>query len=840
MTTAAEDEGVAVELGIGDEVDTVWVEIDYAILQHFSKHLYSSPNKAVEELVTNGYDALATVVDVFLPGEVGGDSLLVWDNGESMDVLGLKRLWWIARSAKEDAGKDRFAESADGSIKRRMVGKFGIGKLASYAIGDRVSHLCRQNDDYLLVSVDYNDAPRLTTDGTEQRNGFSTPVMKLTADQAKGLVEGLFNTAPSNLDELLDQSHWTIAMVGGLKEGVSLSAGRLRWILGNGMPLRPDFAVRVNGETVEPSSLSDELVNWTFGTAEVQESLAAAWKGARDQAFVEGELTYGCDLEGQRAREVWVHMPGLGKCYGVLQLFATSLRAGRAGLHGRSEGFFVYVLDRLLNPDDAKLLLSDPSFGAFNRMQAVIHADGLDAELLADRERVQTEGSGAQALKVLQNGLYRAARNYLEDYDDREAEQGSLSNMLPAESREFFRQPLVALAQHRASEGTAPLNAAKATVVSEAGGESEPLMTLRPASNELVLNESHPLFTAARARLGSGQVAREALKLVELLAVSDTLFTGHLLDKGMSDDEVEDVSRWRDGQIRALAVRFEQTPEQVVAELRDASYVGGPRFERALAQMFRMMGFVAERDGLPGKKDVLVVAPIGRGHAKFTAEGKGKRAGTGAKDKVANDESEISGAAAHAKAANAAFALVVARDFQGFAVRKEVDADEAAVLQECKCQDPPVTIVTVDALIAAHAAVKRNQYPLPVLISALEVIETPDEKLARIAAMERPLGSFDVRDLLDRCWKLQQGQSSGMPVSVLQLKSSRVDWKEMTDAAFERVIYGLETMTGGLVSYVSQQYAVELLQSPDNVEQAIKSNQQVQPAQSETTSGDTP
>jgi hypothetical protein len=57
----------------GEEVDRVWVEIDYAILQHFSQHLYSSPNKAVGELVTNGYDALARQVDVFLPGTAAED-----------------------------------------------------------------------------------------------------------------------------------------------------------------------------------------------------------------------------------------------------------------------------------------------------------------------------------------------------------------------------------------------------------------------------------------------------------------------------------------------------------------------------------------------------------------------------------------------------------------------------------------------------------------------------------------------------------------------------------------------------------------------------------------------
>jgi hypothetical protein len=54
---------------IGAKAGEVSISIDYAIIQHFSEHLYGSPNKAVEELVTNGYDALASDVRVYVPGE---------------------------------------------------------------------------------------------------------------------------------------------------------------------------------------------------------------------------------------------------------------------------------------------------------------------------------------------------------------------------------------------------------------------------------------------------------------------------------------------------------------------------------------------------------------------------------------------------------------------------------------------------------------------------------------------------------------------------------------------------------------------------------------------------
>ena len=41
----------------GTQVDTIPVSINYDIIYHFSEGLYSSPHKAIEELVSNSYDA---------------------------------------------------------------------------------------------------------------------------------------------------------------------------------------------------------------------------------------------------------------------------------------------------------------------------------------------------------------------------------------------------------------------------------------------------------------------------------------------------------------------------------------------------------------------------------------------------------------------------------------------------------------------------------------------------------------------------------------------------------------------------------------------------------------
>ena len=54
-----------------------------------------SPNKAVEELVANWYDAMATHVHVLVPANLSAPQATIWvaDDGTGMDLPGLFELW---------------------------------------------------------------------------------------------------------------------------------------------------------------------------------------------------------------------------------------------------------------------------------------------------------------------------------------------------------------------------------------------------------------------------------------------------------------------------------------------------------------------------------------------------------------------------------------------------------------------------------------------------------------------------------------------------------------------------------------------------------------------------
>ena len=137
----------------GTVIDTIDVRISYKIIELFSAGLYSSPNKAFEELICNSYDAFAQMVCVHVPSDLTTQDSHIWvcDDGESMDQAGLKDLWRIGESFKRsDLERDK---------RRLQIGRFGIGKLSTYVLANKLTYVCKHSSRYLAVTMDYSKIP---------------------------------------------------------------------------------------------------------------------------------------------------------------------------------------------------------------------------------------------------------------------------------------------------------------------------------------------------------------------------------------------------------------------------------------------------------------------------------------------------------------------------------------------------------------------------------------------------------------------------------------------------------------------------------------------------------
>ena len=116
----------------------VTVRLSLALVRLLSEQLYQSPSKAIEELVVNAYDAYAKQCRVFVPtpSDTTTDYIAFFDDGEGMTYDGLVNLWQIGRSRKRD-------EEIEKRSHRKQIGKFGIGKLATYTVANQLTYITK-------------------------------------------------------------------------------------------------------------------------------------------------------------------------------------------------------------------------------------------------------------------------------------------------------------------------------------------------------------------------------------------------------------------------------------------------------------------------------------------------------------------------------------------------------------------------------------------------------------------------------------------------------------------------------------------------------------------------
>ena len=792
------------------QVSEVSLDIDYEIIEHFSENLYSSPNKAIEELVANGFDAFATCVNVFLPGEYTPERVVVWDNGGAMDVDGLKGLWKLASSPKRSIPNRVVTKSGE---KRKVIGKFGIGKLASYTVGNVVSHLCRVNTKFWLVQVDYikakQELPTSSEGDTPKDKAYRSPIYELTEDQAKDFVLKQFAKPPNNIDRLFNETTWTFALISELKRN-DLYRNRLSWVLGNGMPLRPDFKVWVDLEEVVPKLARDgAAVEWDLGSQEIEKNLQKMWDDGVKQGYVAGTLSYGVEAgldPTQPEEEIqYVSFPGLGKVWGEIRLFDYSLEAVRSKETGRSYGFFLMVRGRLVNPNDETIYLSDPSYGTFYRSQYILHVDGLDQDLLADRERLRVDEPRAEELRILQKAVYSTTRIKQQVRDNEAAEAALPGSRLPTFSREYFIEPLTALWMKKHPDNELGFDLHETTIIGEELGENFAIADLSPTGKGFAVNKTHPYYQSLEGQFGHGKKGQAVVKEYELLAVSEQLFLGFLYEIGVPDDKVKAISEWRDQMYRVLANRNKKSIYALSKDLTEASYKSGAVFEEAIVDVMQAMGFSAKRDGAKGKKDILLVAPAGTGSSyKFTIEAKGASSGS-----VENDSAEVGGAVAHRDAVGAEHAIIIAREFKGF---KRVGQDEPAIIQECRAAKN-VSIMQVDALISMVKVMNRYLYPLDNVKDIFTALESPEEKLKKIEKLNQPLETFDYRGLLDRIWKHQDEVTEGEDVPYLSLYYGYK--KSLSEEDLANKLAALQALAYPLVQNDVIRQRVALKQSPN-------------------------
>jgi hypothetical protein len=607
-------------LTAGKATGKIPVRISYRIIELFSEGLYASPNKAIEELVSNAFDAGATGVHVILsPDRSTPDAtIVVIDNGISMGPDGLRQHWLIGVSNKRTI--------ADPPRGRKQIGKFGIGKLATFVLATHLTHICKVAGKYYATTMDYSQIPAGQGGGIHAEETVELPLRELTVAEAKKVLAAVVHGSKPGYRAIKlfgkgSSTSWTVAILSGLKNMArEIKKGRLSWVLRTAMPLRDDFKLYLDGDPLAPSkSSTPPLKKWILG-----KDLKQIPKPAPS------DLEVATDPKVHLEQRYGLTHPTLGRVTGYAEVYQDLLTEGKSTEIGRSHGFFVYAFGRLINADDDLFGMEALRHGTFARFRMVVHIDRLDDELRSSRETVR-EGGLVSIARNLLHGVFNHARLWLDAHEASRAPGTRATGKIAESPWSLTRRPLLHLLDlalagkaiprclkypvglteddrkhllerlHKQAETDEGL-VQRAEFVDLSQDQGIALLDIE--SGTLQINTLHPFVAANREDYDRG---RDTLSL---LAMAEVITEAHLHEAGVDAGVVRDVMSRRDELLRHFARSMKRTAYMVAQALEDAS-TDQEKLEEELVAAFDSMGFNAVRLGGKSRADGRADAQLG-------------------------------------------------------------------------------------------------------------------------------------------------------------------------------------------------------------------------------------
>ncbi len=832
---------------IGTKTGDIDVQLSYKIVKLFSEGLYASPNKAIEELVSNSFDAGANKVHVLLPPNLHAQdaTIAVIDDGEGMDQDGLTRHWLIGISNKRE-----LPALPKG---RKQIGKFGIGKLSTYVLANRLTHISKSGSKYYSASMNYRMIDRRVDNGVEPKKPLKIDLFELTAKQAKQAVRrwtesAAFKVAGMPLFGDGSPKSWTVSIMADLKPKVhDIRPGKLEWILRTALPLRPDFAIWLTGKALESSKKGRNLLGaWVIG------------KNLPDLPRpVPKDITTSEDpsLPEEDEHHFGLNVPGLGRVTGYVEAYKKLLTEGKSDDVSRSHGFFVYVYGRLINIEDGHFGISpnELKHGIFNRFRLVVHMDGLDAGLRSNRETVAEDSLLSTAQNLL-HAIFKAVRKTIEEYLRGENPGTRLARELAIGPASLARNPIVELARdvaegekearyltvpdrmsderkqefltdlgQRAQEGE---QFATDLVVDFRGDQHDAIAKFDTNAGILRLNGLHPFVATFYDEFtGKGQAHP-----LELLAMAEVQNEAYLHWIGAQPEHIDEFLSMRDQFLRRLVGPIDrQNPLAVANTLLDARN-NPDRLEESICRAFTNLGFDVIRLSKQRKKpDGVATADLPPDENnrprdyKVVLEAKSKQKdGEGVSAKSARLDSTVR----HLDDHNCDHAIVVGPSFQ------TKDGNDSALgqfirqyreLSESKGLHRTITLMNIDDLARLVRLRPIKQVGLGEIRGLFTTCSLPEQSSAWVDSInQRTVKKPPYRRIVGTIKNLQ-GKFKHEPVTYAAL---RVALSNLTppisydrDDDLWEICKAMENMAHGAIWAYGNR--VELEQSVDNVMDAI-------------------
>ena len=820
------------------------VPLSYKIVRLFSEGLYQSANKAFEELVTNSFDAGATEVKVLLPSDpTDNDAMIaIADNGSGMDADGLQELWRIGSSNKRaltSTPKDRI-----------QIGKFGIGKLSTYVLADEISYVCKRRKGgsakYFAVTMDYSLLDSVAEIEVIPKKPMQLKVRELSTEEAKDalswcLRDKMFAKGGMPLFGRDAPSSWTVAVLSNLKDKANeIQEGRLRWILATALPLRDEFKIWLCGQEVKSSRAGKGRVGrWVFG-----KDIRTLSKPAPE------ELEVRKDPKAMVGKKDGWFDPTFGRVTGYAEAFQDVITGGKAAETGRSNGFFVYVRDRLINIDDEYFGIDSNKLahGTFSRFRVVLHVDGLDDELQSAREGVR-EGPKRKAVQKVLQAVFNFVRKKVNESDTQGSAGSQISDKIAGSPSSLTRRPIVAVAKavfegdFEPSYTRVPSNLSdveKKEFLKQLEDRESPddfvssvdySMALSPSDGiaiydtetcELQINGLHPFVGASAGNFLSERQNRP----LQLLAMAEVLLEAQLFHAGFKPTDVKQVMQQRDELLRYLGRSSGRRTSLVISQdLKDARN-DQDALEDELVACFESLGFDASKISGSGNPDGIARAHLSadeEGNQRsysITLEAKSKKENSQS-NKVSAKTVGVSTLVRHRDSLDCEHCVVVGPDFPTSAGDKSALSKE--IIADHEQTGRTITLVKINDFAKLVRLAPLKQLSPSQLRDLFKTCQMPEESAEWIEELsKRKVKNPPYKKILTAIWEEQIEDNT----VVVKYSAVRVLLRKLptpikkSDDELREIAKSIMGMAPGFLT--AREYSVEMEFPPERVLDAIK------------------
>ena len=793
---------------IGKKTGEVEVKISMDIIRLFSEGLYQSPHKAIEELVANSYDAGALNVHILIPqAGTPQDSLWVIDDGCGMDQGGLETLWQVAQSPKE-------IKDAPIYRGRAPVGQFGIGKLASYVLAWRLTHISKVKDNtFRYVSMNFRDVKGRQW---EPQRPLSLDLRKVNESEAKNLLAEVQVRDPTAWQMMFGANgteSWTAAALSDFRDLASkLRGGTLGWVLSTGLPLVSDFKIYLNGELLKPSKVSLKPI----GILKIGDP--------KDEAAIKLKDD-GVEI---RPDQGGIHIPEIGLVTGEASIYREQLTTGKSSQAGRSHGFFIKVRGRVINLNDELFGLDALNHAAWSRFIMVVNADGLRDYLQSSREGVRY----SPAVELFREYLhlkFNECRNIYNHQLEMDLIGIDLERLLEETPSSLIRIPLLDTVRDQLvdpSKGTYYIRTPVfsndkekeewikeldtifdkgilGSVAYESQGPYAKLAEYDPKLRRLVVNEEHPFVTQmSRGNRDNGPVT--------LFAQAEVLLEVLMRDYGLNPRATIDLMMARDRALRSLTGSGPVVAAEAI-RLLDIANQDETAMERAVGYAFEAMGFVYTKRERVGGHDGVVDARLGLRGDEFATYRVVFDAKTTAEPSVAANAIPFSRIQQFKMDENANFAIAVAKAFDG-----ETNPDSSA---NRSAKNEKISLIKTDdlrKLLELHLKHGLTLIKLRELFQeSFTIIETHGWIENLESELAKPSRQIPVLELLKTLEELKKDKGAPPTVYAARERSEILSAFDAKD--LYAVLGAVSTIVGRGWIHIKSDMSISLDQSPEQI-----------------------